>query len=209
MVACNGDGDLFNVVIPSVVNPTVVTFKDSTFNFTTLHTFAMPDSVIHFNNPVTGTPDITRAFDAVALNQVRTDLLARGYTQVNAGPGVTPDFTVLVGANSSPGFNAFASFSWFSDWGFFPGWAWFAPGFDTSWGIVFPWFPVVGVTAFPRGTLIVTITPSASVNPLDKTIRAVWSGVATAILDGVVTAPVVTGAIDQMFAQSPYLTATP
>jgi hypothetical protein len=205
MAACSDD-DLFNVVIP-VVTPTVTTFKDSTFNFTTLHTFAMPDTVIHFN--VTATPDITRQFDAVALNQVRQDLLARGYTQVAAGAGTTPDFTVLVGASSSVNYNAFVSYSWFGVWGFYPGWAWYAPGFDTSWGIVFPWFPVVGVTAYDRGTLVVTIIPSVSVNPLDKTIRAVWAGVATSLLNGLVTDATIITAIDAMFAQSPYLTATP
>ena len=209
MVACNGDGDLFNVIIPAPTTGVVLTFKDSSFNFTTLHTFTMPDTVIHFA-PVTGNAiDITRQFDAVLLNQVRTDFLARGYTEV-ADPRVTmPDFVVLVGATATQNYNAWVGYNWFGVWGFFPGWGWYAPGFNTSWGIVYPWFPVVGVTAYDRGTIIVDLIPTVSVNPLDKTIRSAWAGVATGLLNGTVTATTITNAVDAMFAQSPYLTATP
>jgi hypothetical protein len=208
MVACNSDGDLFNVIIPAPTTGVVLTFKDSSFNFTTLHTFTMPDTVIHFA-PVTGNAiDITRQFDATILNQVRQDFLARGYTEV-ADPRVTqPDFVVLVGATATQNYNAWVGYSWFGVWGFFPGWGWYAPGFNTSWGIVYPWFPVVGVTAYDRGTLIVDLIPTVSVNPLDKTIRSAWAGVATGLLVNATTTTI-TNAIDAMFAQSPYLTATP
>jgi hypothetical protein len=206
LAACGNDDD--DIV---GINPTAVTtFNDASFNFATLHTFALPDSVVHFN-PLTGTPlTVTREFDAVALNTVRADLIARGYTQVTAGAGVTPDFVVLVGATATTNYNAFVGYPWFSTWGFYGGWAFYAPGFDTSWGIVYPWYTTTGVTAYGRGTLVVTIIPSGpTINPLAKTIRAVWAGVATSLLDGNVTAAGVSAAIDQMFALSPYLTAVP
>jgi hypothetical protein len=59
------------------------------------------------------------------------------------------------------------------------------------------------------GTLIVDLVPTLSVNPLGKTISSAWAGVAAALLNGTVTATTVTDAINQMFALSPYLTATP
>ena len=205
--ACDDTNDV-NLIVPPVTK-VVTVFKDSTFNFASLHTFAMPDTVIHFN-PVTGTPiAVSRQFDAVALNQVRQNLLNRGYTQVSDPRTTTPSFVVLVGATATTNYNAFVGYSWFSLWGFYSGWGWFAPGFTTAWGIVYPWFPVVGVTAFDRGTLIVDLIPTASVNPTNRTIRSAWTGVATALLDGTITNATVTAAIDQMFALSPYLTAVP
>jgi len=207
--ACD-DVDDVNLVGPPITTKVVATFKDSTFNFTTLHTFAMPDTVIHFN-PVTGTPlPITRQFDQTALNQVRQDLLARGYTQVTASATVIPSFVVLVGATATTNYNAFVGYSWFGTWGFYSGWAFYAPGFNTSWGIVYPWYGAVGVTAYDRGTMIVDLIPTGpTVNPLNQTIRSAWAGVATSLLDGTVTNASVAAAIDQMFAMSPYLTATP
>jgi hypothetical protein len=205
MAACNDDD--INVPVAGVI-----TFKDSTFNFTTLHTFAMPDTVIHFN-PVTGTPlAVSREFDATILSQVRQNFLSRGYTQI-ARPDITrPDFEVLVGVTATTNFNAFVSFSWFSLWGSKPVWGWFTPGFDNSWGFFFPWAVAVGPTAFDRGTLIVTLVPTSSIDVVNKTFRPAWAGVATALLNsdiGIpITATTISLAIDQMFVLSPYLTAS-
>jgi len=204
--ACGDDDDIV-AVIPTTA---VTTFNDASFNFSTLKTFAMPDTVVHFA-PLTGTPlAVSRQFDQVALNQVRADLIARGYVQVTAGSGVTPSFVVLVGATATTNCNAVVGYPWYGTWGFYSGWAFYAPGFDTSWGIVYPWYTTTGVVAYDRGTLIVDLIPTGpTINPLTKTIRSVWAGVATTLLDGNVTAAGVSAAIDQMFALSPYLTAVP
>ena len=199
--------DNTNLITP--IAGIVTTFKDSNFNFASLHTFAMPDTVAHLV-PITGTPlPMTGQFDAVALNQVRADLLARGYTDVSNTPGVTPDFVVLVGATATDNFNAFVTFPWFNFWGSSPIFDFFTPGFSGAWGIIWPWAPVVGVTSYPRGTLIVTIVPTASIDQANETIQAAWAGVATGLLNGSITTLTVTTAIDKMFALSPYLTAVP
>ena len=205
--ACDDDDDIVAVV---PVNPIVTTFNDASFNFSTLKTFAMPDTVVHFA-PLTGTPlAVTRQFDQVALNQVRADLIARGYVQVTAGSGVTPSFVVLVGATATTNYNAFVGYPWYGTWGFYSGWAFYAPGFDNSWGIVYPWYTTTGVVAYDRGTLIVDMIPTGpTINPLAKTVRSVWAGVATSLLAGNITAADVTAAINQMFALSPYLVAAP
>ncbi len=204
-IGCSDNGNLVGVISSGIVT----TFKDSNFNFTTLHTFAMPDTVAHLV-PITGTPlPITGQFDAVALNQVRADLLARGYTDVSNTPGVTPDFVVLVGATATDNSAAFVTFPWFNFWGFSPVFNFFTPGFSSAWGIIFPWAPVTGVTAFDRGTLIVTIVPTSSIDQANETIQAAWAGVATGLLNGSITTLTITTAIDKMFALSPYLVATP
>jgi len=203
--ACGDDGDI-NLVPVVVPNNIVTTFKDSTFNFTVLHTFAMPDTVVHFA-PVVGAPvPISRDFDRTILDRTRQDFLARGYTDVT-NSGIQADFIVLVGTTESDNFNAFVTNNFFTIWGFSPVWI-FNPAFDNSWTLVYPWFPVVGVTSYERGTLVITLIPTLTVNPLAKNIQAEWAGVATGLANGTQTNASVTAAIDEMFRQSPYLTAS-
>jgi hypothetical protein len=96
-IGCSDNDNLVGVISSGIVT----TFKDSNFNFTTLHTFAMPDTVAHLV-PITGTPlPITGQFDAVALNQVRADLLARGYTGRQQHPGRHSRFRRLVGVTAT------------------------------------------------------------------------------------------------------------
>lgn len=118
-----------------------------------------------------------------------------------------PDFVVLVSATATTNYNAFVGYPWFTTWGFYSGLSSFNPGFNASWAIVYPWFPVVGTTAFDRGTLLVDLVPTKSVNPTAETVSAAWTGAATAALNGAVTQDVVTASIDKMFQLSPYLTA--
>jgi hypothetical protein len=203
LAACGDDES--NLLVVPIDRGTVITVADTGFNFTQLHTFVMPDTVVHLV-PVTGTPlAVSRQFDAAILNQVRNDLLARGYIQVTAGSGAA-DFVVLVGATATQNYNAWIGYSAGAVWGFFPGWN--IAGFDQSWALVYPWFPAAGVTAFDRGTLLVTIVPAVQVQPLAHTVNSVWAGVATGALNGL-TQSQVTGAIDEMFRQSPYLVAGP
>jgi hypothetical protein len=206
ITACDDDDDFVNVI---PVTPVVTTFNDPNFNFATLRTFSMPDTVVHFN-PLTGTPlEVSRQFDQTALDQVRQDLLSRGYVEISNPATVRPDFVVLVGATATQNYNAWVSYPWYGTWGFYNGWGWYAPGFDTSWGIVYPWGGAVGVTAYDRGTLVVTIIPTLQVNPQAKNVTAVWAGVATSVLAGQVTAGGVSAAINRMFDLSPYLVAGP
>lgn len=201
VTAC-GDDDVVNPL--PVVN--VFTFHDTTFDFNTLSTFSMPDTVVHFL-PVSGVPiDPSRAFDQVALDRVRSDFIARGYTEVDPATE-TPSFVVLVGATAHANFDAYVSYPWYGVWGFWPGWGWYAPGFDASWGITYPWYPVVGVTQYDVGTLVVNLIPTATIDSVNHNVSSAWVGVATGLLNTGVTSELISAAIDQMFIQSPYLTA--
>jgi hypothetical protein len=205
MAACSDDDE---ITAPPVVGA-VAAFRDSTFNFGNLRTFAMPDTIIHIA-PLTGVPlDVPRQDDQAILNAVRSDLIARGYTQATDPQTVTPSFIVLVTSTATTNYNAYAGYLWFRDFGFYTGLNWYAPGFDASWNLIYPWYPVVGVTAYDRGSLFVTLLPTVTVNPLSRTFTATWVGAASALLNGAVTPAVATAAVDSMFALSPYLTATP
>jgi hypothetical protein len=202
-----GCDDSNDVVVPTI-NSAVAVFKDSSFDFTTLRTFSMPDTIVHLFPLGEAAQAVTRQFDRVAINQVRQDLRARGYVEIT-NASIRPDFVVLVGATATPNYNAFVGYPWFTFWGFYRGWAWFSPGFSTTWGIIYPWFSVVGITSFDRGTLIVDLIPTASVNTTTRTIRSAWTGVAASLLNGSITSVTVSAAVDRMFQLSPYLTAPP
>jgi hypothetical protein len=207
IAACDDDDEILFVELDPIVAQGVRTFVDSTVNFSMLRTFAMPDTVVHFT-PVTGTPiPASRAYDRAALDRVRQNLLARGYRQIQAPDSANvPSFMVLVGATATQNYDAWVGYVWYEDWGFYPGWGWY-PDFDDDWDIVYPWYPVVGTTAYNRGTLIVDLIPTTMVNPLARTIRSAWAGVASGVLDGTQTESTVTAAIDRMFELSPYLRA--
>ena len=203
LAACDDDDD--DITAPTAA---VAVVRDQNFAFATLHTFAMPDTVVQFA-PRTGVPlEVSREFDRTALDEVRQNLLLRGYTQVTNPQTTRPDFVVLVGSTATTNYNAYVSYPWYDVWGFYSGWGWYAPGFSTNWGIVYPWFGEVGVTAYDRGTLVVTIIPTVSVNPLSQEVSASWAGVASAVLNGTITSTTVANAVDVMFQKSPYLTAT-
>ena len=204
-----GCGDDDNDVVAVIPTPVVRTVRDPSFSFTNLRTFAMPDTVAHFT-AVTGTPlAVSREFDRTVLDQVKANLIARGYVQVTAPATVAPDFVVLVGATAATNYNAYATYSWYPYYGYYSGWGWYAPGFTSDWTLIYPFYPTVGVTSFDRGTFLVTIVPTTTVNPLGRSINGEWAGTATSLLDGNVTSTMVQAAVDEMFIQSPYLTAAP
>ena len=204
-VACDDDDDIVGV-IPT---PVVRTVRDPAFNFSNLKTFAMPDTVAHFA-PLTGTPiAVSREFDRTVLDQVKANLLARGYVQVTNPVQTQPDFVVLVGATATQTYDAYATYSWYPYYGYYSGWGWYAPGFTSDWTIVYPFYASVGVTTLERGTFLVTLVPTLTVNPLAKQFNAEWAGSATSLLEGGATENLVKAAVDEMFVQSPYLVAAP
>jgi hypothetical protein len=207
IAACGDDNDDITAPPPT---PIVTTIKDSSFAFSELHTFAMPDTVAHIA-PRSGTPlDVTRAFDRQILDQVRNTFIARGYTQVTAGGEVTPDFVVLVGTSATTNYDAYVSYFWYPYYGYSASsWAWYAPGFSTSWAVVYPWYPVVGVTSYDRGSLVITLVPTLTVNPLQQTLTAKWAGAATALLNDANPSATITAVINEIFQQSPYLAPAP
>ena len=77
-----------------------------------------------------------------------------------------------------------------------------------DWMILFPWNVIYAGMVVDRGTLVVTLFPTGTVNRMNKSVKSAWAGLATAELDDVpLTADGVRSSIDEMFRQSPFLAA--
>jgi hypothetical protein len=198
--ACDDDDD--DIVEPPPIEDVVVTFRDQAFNFGAVGTFELPDSIVHLV-PANGVAlALSRAHDDEILDRVRQNMRARGYVE-NTTPGTLSDVIVLVGASASQQYNAWVSYAWWDVWGFYDGF--FFDDFDETWGLSYVWT----VQTYERGTIIVDMISTRNVNPLAKRIASVWAGAGAGILDDDPDLSRVYGAIDEMFAQSPYLAHTP
>ena len=74
----------------------VLTFFDSTADFASVGTYAMPDTIIRISADQ-GSSAANEMVDAEILAQIEAEFTALGYTRVNVG-GAAPDVIVLVSA---------------------------------------------------------------------------------------------------------------
>ena len=174
----------------------VLTLADPEAIFTDYATYALPDTVIH-PVPDGQQDDLTREFDARIISDVVRNMNAQGYSRVDTNTANPPDLVVLISALKS-------------DWqvsGWYPGgwWGWYPwyPG-----GGWYPWYPGYGYSySFSTGTILITIIDRDKWDPDAPGDSPVWgaamNGLAGDTRSG--TATRITNAINQAFAQSPYL----
>ena len=165
----------------------VATVYDTTGNF---HqpTFAMSDSIVHLVPPG-GNDNITRAFDTQIIARVRQNMTARGYTEV-VDP-TTADLDVLLAASSTEYQGYYWSY-WCGYWGY-----WY------PYGCYYP--PYWGTYEYTVGSLFVAMTDRHTL--ATGKVGMVWLNVANGLAGTGATAQRLTNAIDQMFTQSPYVSA--
>jgi hypothetical protein len=185
-----------------ITNPSrvaVVTFNDPAFVFGAQRTFSLPDTVVHLA-PLNGVPlAVSREHDDAILASIRENMIARGYVENTSPATVRSDLILLAGVTASEQYAAWQSYPWFSVWGFYPGWSF--EQFSNAWGVTYPWT----AASYTRGTLVVDMIATRSVQPVSQRISSVWAGAAAAALTGAVTDGQIDAAIDEMFALSPYL----
>ena len=179
----------------------VVTAFLEEFAFGAQSTYSMPDSVILIDS----TQTIDSATEMAILNKIDANMQQKyGWTKIaNPTPSNQPD-VVLLPFVTSQDWAAFTSYPWWGYWGWWGGWGYYPPGYGPGWG----WgYPPSGGTAYEYtvGTLIIDMALAIPPTPADSTLVGVW----TAGINGVVTGSQSTqrleDAIDQAFAQSPYL----
>ncbi|HUM11157.1 MAG TPA: DUF4136 domain-containing protein [Myxococcaceae bacterium] len=169
----------------------VATTHDATFNFTTPNTYSLPNAVYLVEGDPTVTPParVDPVLEQLILTTLKTEMDASGYTQVPVGQ--SPDLAVDAAALKVTNVNYYYGY-WCTYW--------------TYYGC-YPYYPpVVGVSTYVVGTLLVDMVPFSATPPGNQ-----YKGVWTAVIRGIETGSkstdqqrVVNG-ISQAFIQSPYL----
>ncbi|UCF20639.1 MAG: DUF4136 domain-containing protein [Gemmatimonadota bacterium] len=176
----------------------VVTVREPGFDFGTVQSFFMPDTIIQLNEDDPNAIDISRANDRQILTRVRENLLDLGWEELSEAEvqdGTLPDLVVgnLVSATENT--------SW---WISYPGYCW-----DPYWCWGWYWPPVVGSSTYRAGTYFVVMARVEGIGApgQDDEFEAQWGGLADGVLSSSSSSNLnrLLDGIDQMFKQSPYL----
>ena len=169
----------------------VATTHDATFDFATPTTYSLPDKVYFIEgDPTTNPPArLNPALEQLILGTLKNEMNAHGYTQVDVN--ASPDLAVTASALKVTNVTYYYGY-WCTYWGYYG---------------CYPYYPpVVGVSTYTTGTLLVDMAPFSSTPPGNQ-YRGVWTAVIRGIQTGSASTDqqrVVNG-ISQAFIQSPYL----
>jgi len=180
-----------------------ITFKSPTADYSGLHTYAMPDTVLALINEGDDSSEpLDRRWDEDILTEIAANLESRGFVRI-LDPDETnvPDVVVQVGAVQS---DAYLIFSY---WGY-PGYGWGYPG----WGWGYPGYPSTGAYKYKQGSITWTMLDireldPASPDPDDATV--IWVAGLNGALSGTGSNPEsgIPNGIGQCFDQSTYIQA--
>jgi len=176
----------------------VVVDYDDQFDFTAPQTFFMPDSISRVQD--TDDDDNVGQYDDEILDEIRANMLAKGFTEVDDANVEDADVVLLISAVrtntyivSDPCFwGCWGWYPWPPGWGWGPGWGW-------------PYPPVV-VGAYSKGTIFMNmIDPNAPSQ--GQQLDQVWLGAVNGLLEGSDQSILrrVNSLIDRAFELSPYL----
>jgi len=178
----------------------VYTNFDSNFNFSTPATYAMPDNVILIDRETVENPGSTPPFadfiiSQAILNRIRSNMTARGYTQVSEFND--PDLIIL--PSIAVGDRVFFNYDWWF-------WGWYYPNFSAEWRWVYPGYLPSVITSVETGTVLIQMTNPREITSQNQ-IPVHW----VSVINGIVTGSTgdnsnrIVRAIDQAFVQSPYI----
>jgi hypothetical protein len=186
----------------------VGTSYDKNFNFSSVKTFSLPDTVVHLIGQ--GQEDILgRDHDSLIINRIRGQMISLGYQEEPPDTPDPADVVLLISASSSTNTGLFSDPAWWwGYWGWWPGWGVY-PGatvWGPGWGMGFPvGFPIY--INYATGTLFVTMIDPENTDIEQKAIAVTWLAAINSMLsgDGQDRAQRIKDNIDQAFKQSPYL----
>lgn len=171
-------------------------YKDD-YDFQAQSTYAMPDQIVKITGNKLEGDDVEFVPDVVAnalLGMIEDNMSSLGWQRVDIDED--PDMLLAPAAWET------TTVSWWYDyWGWWWG-GYYPPGWGgCCWG---GWYPPVYVSSYSTGTLVMTLidpdVQSASGRPISQ-----WTGAISGLMSGAYNADRARRAIDQTFAQSPYL----
>lgn len=167
---------------------------DQTCDFSTKHTYAIPDKIPKVTGDYVSDGEITYIKDVYAstiLNLITTNLKSYGWTEV--GVDANPDVLIAPLAGESTTF--YYSYYYYYDWwygGYYPGGGWY--------------YPYPTVDSYTTGTLWVSMLDAKNLTPNEK-LPVVWTFLVNGLLEGSSSnfTARASKSINQAFTQSPYL----
>ncbi|MFT3823704.1 MAG: DUF4136 domain-containing protein [Chitinophagaceae bacterium] len=181
----------------------VYTNYSSDFDFSTKHTYAIPDSVVKITGDVFNDPDgdgkpqfVSATYSTAILNAVKTNMGNYGWTRVDKN--ANPDVVLLVSAMTTT--NIYYYYDWYY-------WDWWYPGWSPWWGWYYPgWYYPSYVTGYRSGSVFVQMVDSKNAAAAEN-VSVVWNSIMNGLAEGG-TADItsrINTTVNQAFAQSSYL----
>lgn len=188
----------------------VITSYDDTYNFSSISTYFLSDSINHIVDE--GDTPNTK-MDAYILSELERNLDAMGWERLaptdSLNPGPEPDVSVVVSAIEVENYS-YWYMPWYPGWGW--GWYWKSASESTYYGYPgYGWYPPYYgtgyVTSYSTGTVAWNLFDPRLVDEDSEEINVQWLGAINGLL-GTSTSTTqsrVSNAINQAFNQSQYL----
>jgi len=178
----------------------VTTNHDASASFSTLRTYALPDTIQEVASRHGQPLPMDHSYDTRILARVAANLDAIGLRRVDPTTEKA-DVDVLVTFTATR-YTEYTSYSFSDMW---PGWAGFN-GFDGSWGIYYP-YATASATILDAGSLRMEMLDQRTANPSTMQLTSIWTASVDGVLAGDKESIVqrIEKGIDQAFAQSSYL----
>jgi hypothetical protein len=173
--------------------------------FEALHTFTVVDSIVHLVESGS-TDDISRAYDAFVLEQVRLNMLKLGFVE-ELNPHVNPaDVAITVSVTSS----THVVYTWYPYWGWYWGYPYKSTATEKStaaYSYYYPWPPYSTAYSYQSGSVLIEMVDVARIDPTVEKIPVIWAGIVNGVLESSQSSVKsrLSKGIDQCFNQSPYL----
>lgn len=174
----------------------VITNYDSSYNFGSVNSYIMPDTVVDILGSGGGTGD--HQYDNVILSQVATQLNNLGWTRVFDTLTTKPDVAVMINALSST--YSYSYYDWYDYWGWYGYW----PPYYGGGGYYYPWGTYS--YSYTVGTLLIQMSEYVPTQASAKdSIKFVWVAGINGVISGSNISSRISTDINQAFKQSPYL----
>lgn len=168
-----------------------LTQYSSDFDFGSRQTYALPDKIVidvEIDNGDTTYVYMKDLYANGILQTIDANMAEYGWTKVAIG--ADPDVLVTPAAIKNTDYY----YSYWYDWwwgGWYPGWGWYYP----------PYYTISSVTT---GSVIITMADPNVENHVDRA-EVAWMMIGNGLMSGANDASRINEAINQAFAQSPYL----
>ncbi|HYX37766.1 MAG TPA: DUF4136 domain-containing protein [Oligoflexus sp.] len=180
----------------------VVTKPLEGYDFKSLKTYGLPDKIAIIRRPGDDTAiQLSADTEASVIQQVETNLNARGYQRIAGLDSGAPDFFVELGVMGTVVTDVYYDY-WYPTWSYYYD-PWYGGYYTSGWGPS----AVPYVVSAEIGSLIINIADPNNPNLAIAEIPTIWAGVSVGLMNNTTEhekSVRVAQDIDQMFHQSPY-----